>query len=373
LQVRRHADALINTQQNRLPLEHFTVKNFRCLKGVGFAADPQYNLIHGPNASGKTSVLEALAYLGRGKSFRGASPQQLVCHGEKEFLLLGKVRVGARLATVGVRNGKEGLEAKIDGRRETSAAALVEILPLQIIDPEIHGLVAGSPEKRRQYLDWVAFHVEHGYADRWRRFRRALRQRNAALRDGASRSAIAVWDQEFLEAAEGVDRTRCGTLKTAGKSLERTGAALLGSAVNFEYRRGWAAEQSLEEALAESWERDRLTGSTQMGPQRAELRLIHNERQARRLVSRGQQKLLACTMILAATEVVQAALGRPLLLLLDDPAAELDEESLDRLMTSVFALGCQVIATSLEAERLRFPERPAMFHVKHGRLQSAVQ
>ncbi|MGA8204249.1 MAG: hypothetical protein WB812_06985, partial [Woeseiaceae bacterium] len=89
-------------------------------------------------------------------------------------------------------------------------------------------------------------------------------------------------------------------------------------------------------------------------------------RQAKRLVSRGQQKLLACAMVLAATETVQARLGRPLLLLLDDPAAELDGAALTRLMGCVSALRCQVIATSIEPNTRIFDQPPAVFHVERG-------
>ncbi len=355
-----------------MPLRQFKADNFRCLTRVGLEVNPQYNLIFGPNASGKTSILEAIAYLGRGKSFRGASAQELIKHRATEFLLLGEVDTGTRLATVGVCNGKDGLEVKIDGDRETSAAALVRVLPLQVIDPEVHNLVAGGPEERRRYLDWMAFHVEQGYAENWRRFRRALRQRNAALRDGSSRAAIAAWDREFLLAANAIDQGRRRVLHIAQETLEETGGALLGSAVGFEYRQGWASDGSLADTLAAGWERDRLTGTTHAGPQRAEMRLIYNERQAKRLVSRGQQKLLACAMVLAATEVIQTALGRPLLLLLDDPGAELDQEALDRLMQGVFGLGSQIIATALNTETLRFPEPPALFHVEQGMLQETA-
>jgi DNA replication and repair protein RecF len=352
-----------------LSLRHLTVTNFRCLTSVDFEADPQYNLIYGPNASGKTSVLEAIAYLGRGKSFRGATAQELINHGASEFLLLGKVQCGGRRATVGVRNSKEGLEVRVDGARETSAAALVDLLPLQVIDPEVHGLVAGGPELRRRYLDWIAFHVEPTYPSRWQRYRRALKQRNAALRDATTKPAMAAWDREFLDAAAEVEQTRRRVLDIALAGLEETGEALLGTPVSFEYRQGWSAGRTLAEALAGSWERDCLVGTTQVGPQRAELRLVYDDRQAKRLVSRGQQKLLACTMIIAATEVVQTALERPLLLLLDDPAAELDEEALDRLMGGIFGLGSQIIATSLEAKTLRFPGQAAMFHVEHGKIK----
>jgi DNA replication and repair protein RecF len=109
-------------------------------------------------------------------------------------------------------------------------------------------------------------------------------------------------------------------------------------------------------------------GSTQAGPHRADLRLEYDERQARKLVSRGQQKLLACAMVLAATETAQTALERPLLLLLDDPAAELDDDSLARLMTRISGLGCQVIATSLKSGVEIFGHDAAVFHVEHGEL-----
>ena len=87
-------------------------------------------------------------------------------------------------------------------------------------------------------------------------------------------------------------------------------------------------------------------------------------------MSRGQQKLLASAMILAATETAQTAIARPLVLLLDDPAAELDAESLRRLMGAVTLLGSQVIATSLEMEALGPPPGAALFHVEHGELRS---
>ncbi|MDH3990431.1 MAG: hypothetical protein OEV34_14950, partial [Gammaproteobacteria bacterium] len=104
---------------------------------------------------------------------------------------------------------------------------------------------------------------------------------------------------------------------------------------------------------------------------RADMKLVYDERQARKLVSRGQQKLLACALILAATEVVQTQLERPLLLLLDDPAAELDGQSVGRLMSSVEGLGCQVIATTLDRTAALFSTAPTLFHVEHGRVEGA--
>jgi DNA replication and repair protein RecF len=352
-----------------VPIQYFSARDFRCLANIEFEADPGYNLIYGANASGKTSVLEALAYLGRGKSFRGAPINNLIRHGAQEFVLFGRVDDGGRRSNVGVRNSAAGLEVRIDGESDGGATALVAALPLQIIDPDVHELVGGAPDQRRRYLDWIAFHVEHDYLAVWRKFRRALRQRNAALRGGAAAATIRGWNAEFVALAEQLDAGRRLALEIATESLEDTGLELLGSELRFEYRPGWKEQQALLEALEAGLERDLQQGSTQAGPHRADLKIGYDDRQARRLVSRGQQKLLACAMILAATETAQAALERPLLLLLDDPAAELDAESLGRLMGRVAGLGCQVIATSLRPDTALFTQDAAVFHVERGCLR----
>ncbi len=351
-----------------MTIQSFRVENFRCLEKAELEADSKYNLIYGANASGKTSLLEALAYLGRGKSFRGAPVSSLIRHGQNEFVIFGKASRGERVSSIGVRNSREGLEVRIDGDSGAGVAGLAEALPLQIIDPDIHSLVSGGPEARRRYLDWVAFHVEHEFLTVWRRFRRALKQRNAALR---AQRGVDPWTVEFVELGLKVDEVRRRVLDSMGDSLSFQGSALLLQNIGFEYRSGWGVDKSLEESVAASLERDLQLGSTQVGPHRADLSLIYDERQARRLVSRGQQKLLACSMILAATARVQEIHGRPLLLLLDDPAAELDRDSLQRLLQSVFGLGCQVVATALEADVLSFPSAPTVFHVEHGVLSRA--
>ena len=352
-----------------MPIERFSARNFRCLGAVAFEPDPRFNLIYGRNAAGKTSLLEALGFLGRGKSFRGATGRELVRHGEDEFLLHGRVRNGGRALQVGVRCAGSELETRLDGEA-VGAAGLATALPLQVVDPDVHELVAGSPEKRRRYLDWLAFHVEPGYLERWRRFRRVLKQRNAALRAGAGRAAIGSWNTEFVKAALAVDAARQAALAAVLPALEKTGAALLGEGLGYAYRPGWGGDRDLAEQLEESLGRDQQQGSTQAGPQRADLKLLYDEHQAKRRVSRGQQKLLACAMVLAASETVQTRLGRPLLLLLDDPGAELDAEALRRLMERVSALGCQVIATSIEPNTAIFDASAAVFHVERGTLEA---
>lgn len=349
-----------------MTVEAFSVSHFRCLGFAEFEFSPGNNLIYGANASGKTSVLEALAFLARGKSFRGAATAELVAHGQREFVLFGRVRGANRVHKLGVRNGLTGPEIRIDGETGRGTAGLAEVLPLQVIDPEVHDLVAGSPDRRRRYLDWIAFHVEHGYLDSWRRFGRALKQRNAALRSGASAASIRSWDHELGSAGATVDAARRSAVSSVEPALRAMTRDLLGHDVTVDYHGGWPLDVGLDEALRQGLERDRQLGSTHYGPQRAELKVKFDARPARKQVSRGQQKLLACAMVLAAAEVARQRNGRSPVMLLDDPAAELDRGSLGRLMARVAGLGAQVIATSLEPDGRLFEAPPATFHVEHG-------
>ena len=347
-------------------IRRFRVSDFRCIEKAELEFSPEFNLIHGANASGKTSLLEALAYLGRGKSFRGASTSNLVRHGASEFVLFGETEKEGLNQRLGVRNSREGLEVRIDGNNEGGVAGLADALPLQVIDPEVHNLVAGGPELRRRFLDWVAFHVEHDHLHIWRRFRRALKQRNAALKSRSAPAAIRSWNAEFVDLSSQLDESRRRTLDIAIDSLMEYGLGLLGTELGFAYQQGWSKDKNLEKALEEGLERDLQQGATQHGPHRADLKISYDERQARKLVSRGQQKLLASAMILAAVDTAQTALERPLLLLLDDPAAELDGDSLEGLLAAVAGLGCQVVATSLKKGVLDIPSAATVFHVEQG-------
>lgn len=351
-----------------MSINSFKASGFRCLSEVSLELDPKYNLIHGANASGKTSLLEALAYLGRGKSFRGASATSLIQHGNTEFVLFGRVRSLVREVSLGVCNARGKLEIRIDGESGRGLADLAEALPLQIIDPEVHRLVAGGPEDRRRFVDWLVFHVKREYLDVWRRFRRTLRQRNALLRQGAGDREIASWDREFIELAMRIDALRAEVLDRSIGPIEAVTAKVLGGPVSFGYERGWSADKSIADQLAVDRDRDARLGSTQHGPHRADLRLHVSQRQARRLVSRGQQKLLASGMIIAATAVVQAQTDKRLLVLLDDPAAELDDLSLARLLGGAYELESQLIVTSLDRNRIEFPVKSRVFHVEQGEL-----
>ncbi len=145
-------------------LESLGVEDFRCVERAELELHPRSNLITGENASGKTTLLEAMFFLGRGRSFRTPQSDTLIRTGAPDFQLLGRVHAAGRSQPLGLRYGKAGMEVRHAGRPVGSLAELATVLPAQAIDPEVHRLIEGGPQERRRYLDWGVFHVEpiHG-------------------------------------------------------------------------------------------------------------------------------------------------------------------------------------------------------------------
>jgi DNA replication and repair protein RecF len=257
------------------------------------------------------------------------------------------------------------LEKRIDGESATGSASLVEILPLHTIDPSVHDLIQGGPSERRRFLDWGVFHVEHSYLDAWRRYRRVLGQRNAALKSGGRAAEVAAWSAAVAEAGEIVDRSRASYVALLAPELAARGEALLGRPLTLAYQRGWPADVPLEVALRAAESRDRALGNTEIGPHRADLGILLASEQIQGQASRGQQKIAASALVIAQATVFGRVRG-PSTLLVDDPAAELDHAALDRLLAALETVGAQLILTALSATQLASRKDSAMFHVERG-------
>lgn len=351
-------------------LRELHITNLRCIEAARLELGPEDNYVFGPNGAGKTTILEGAYFLGRGRSFRTHRAHRLVRAGQGHFEVVGHVRWAKHDVVLGVRGAAGGLEARVGGRPAATLADLAERLPVQIIDPETHKLVEEGPGHRRRFIDWGVFHVKPRFLDAWRRYRRALKQRNAALRQaGPSPDA---WNPELFAAAQQITEMRTAYAKKLAPSLAATAQDLLQQPVSIEYFPGWPAGTDLPSATAANAERDRLRGSTQAGPHRADLKIRLGSGLARDRVSRGQQKLLAAALILAQLEVLREATGHGGLLLLDDPAAELDAAALGRLMGRVGGMGVQRIVTGLDSGGLPVSARAQSFGVSAGKVVKLV-
>jgi len=341
------------------------VEGLRCLQPTQLELHTHVNLVTGANGAGKTSLLEAVYLLGRGRSFRTRHTERLIRHGASRLLVFGRTDE-PHFPTVGVGYDREnGLQARVAGREALSLAELSEAFPVQVVDPGIHRLVEEGPAYRRRWLDWGVFHVEPGFVRAWTEHARTLKQRNAALRRHADPSP---WEPDLVRHGTLLSVARARTMQLLEPYWQQTLTALLGEPVSLGYYQGWSAEHSLSESLAAHRSRDLERGSTGQGAHRFDVRLTMGGRIAREVLSRGQQKLVGAALAIAMARLAGSGGRRPPTLLLDDPAAELDRPHTDALVSQIRSLKGQLIVTALHAEEARFGDPDRAFHVEQGRV-----
>ena len=351
-----------------MSLRRVQVTDFRCLQSAVLDLDPRFTLISGPNGSGKTSLLEAIYVLGRGRSFRTRRLEHLIRQGASQFVVFGEVDTADRRIPVGVEGSASGIRARIAGAAVGTLAELALALPVQIIDPEVHGLIEDGPNRRRRFLDWGVFHGEQSFVGNWQRYRQALKQRNAALKAGQSPAAVAAWDADLIRFGELLSMARYEYVKRLSPHARSIGRNLLGMELELSYRSGWAKDMSFEAALEHSRGHDQASGVTQVGPHRAELGIRLDGLPVKDRVSRGQQKLLAAALLIAQLKLFPEETKVKPSLLLDDPAAELDDDRLAGLIREVASHSVQLIVTTLHSEFSAFGAPGRRFRVETGKL-----
>ncbi len=350
-----------------MSLIRLALRDFRCFPALELDFSPRANLIHGDNASGKTSLLEALFFLSRGRSFRTSKADHLARHGSEGFLISAQAQGPVGPVALGLARQGGVLEARIGGAPAQGLAELAEKLPVQLFDSGAHQLIEGGPRHRRQFLDWGVFHVEPAFLAAWRRYQRALKQRNTLLRQRAAEPLLKTFEPELALAGGVLDETRRTYLARLEPVALAWAQRLLGGLeLKLRYQRGWGEGKSLAEALEANRHRDREQGVTQTGPHRAEVVIEVQGEPAQQQVSRGQQKVLAGALLLAQAAFLHEATGRQCLLLLDDLAAELDAGHLGRFLDLVQETQAQVFLTSVEQSRLPAWSGAAVFHVEQG-------
>lgn len=334
------------------------------------------NVFTGPNGSGKTSLLESIYLLARGRSFRSHKPGAVINHLATRCVVFGALADGT---SIGVMRGRSEQQLfKINGNPVHAASQLADALPLQLIDAESFSLLEGGPRVRRQFLDWGVFHVEPDFLFQWRRIQKALKHRNSLLRRGKMvDSELAPWDSELVLAAEAVDAMRAAYLRR----LQPHFLYLLGELVALDkpelvYRRGWPEESGLAAVLLKDRQRDLQHGNTHSGPQRADIDIRIGGRPAEEVLSRGQEKLLACALRLAQGVLLHELTGKTCIYLVDDLPAELDLARRQALCRQLAAMRSQVFVTATDPQSLQgcWPEGPGTkwFHVEQGQVSACA-
>lgn len=347
-----------------MSLGELQIQNVRCIEGAQLELHPRCTLIWGGNGAGKTSLLESVFLLGRGRSFRSRQTEQLVRRAAPKLRLFGRTE-GPVPHSVGVEFDREqGVRARVDGHPIASLAELSLVFPVQVIDPEIHKLIEEGSRRRRRWLDWAVFHVEPQFGAAWFRYARALRQRNAALKGRPSEARP--WEAELAEQGTRISHARRAVLERLEPYWTAIVAAVDCPKARITYAQGWTEALTLPEAIEGARARDEARQSTTVGPHRADLRISIEGKPARDSLSRGQQKLTAAALTLAQLRLMADTARVMPTLLLDDPAAELDAEHQAAFVSEIARLDCQLIMTALQPQIPGFTQPDRMFHVEHG-------
>jgi DNA replication and repair protein RecF len=347
----------------------------RAVRNVGdtlIHPNPGFNLLHGSNGSGKSSVLEAIHVLASGKSFRSNKLDLLVQHGAKDMLVFAELASGHKFGLS--KSAKTVPQLKLDGDSVKNWESIARLLPLLVLDSNTFLLADGGPQVRRSFLDWGVFHVEPGFLANWRDVKRCIAQRNLLLKGRVfDAGQISAWDEEFGRCAEYVDESRKKYLSLFTplfSEIYTQLAPVIADSLSLSYSRGWDESKRLPQILFENQAVDFKYGATQAGPHRAELLFRLGKDKATDVLSRGQLKVLVIAMKLAQGKLLNSLSNQCCTFLVDDLAAELDSANRVSVLGLLHSMGGQVFATAVDKldieSYLPGGVSPATFHVERG-------
>ena len=357
-------------------LTELQAANLRCFTEFSLTPVSGVNLLLGENGAGKTSIIEAIHILGYGRSFRGRIRDGLIKQGASALQITTRWQDTQGAAhQAGLSHSGNDWQARQDGDDVDNLSQFCSHFPVLSFEPGSHALISGPAENRRRFLDWALFHVEPGFYAQWRRYNRALKQRNALLKTQPKTETLAAWDHEFAESGEAIhfyrqhylDRLNPGFQTISREFLPECGTATIS------YAAGWRQSQmSLLNALRLNRDRDLQTGFCGVGPHRADWQAGLEGQLQQEHFSRGQAKLLALSALLAQAQQFLAEKHFWPILCFDDLASELDSSHFKRVLSWLSGTQTQIWISGTENLPIYTQIFPALkpFHVEQGRISS---
>jgi DNA replication and repair protein RecF len=354
-------------------VEDLDIADLRNLRQVRVGLGPGLNVFAGRNAQGKTSLLEGVALLARGRSFRTDEVRALIRDGAAALRAGGTARHEGHATRLEVEVSPEGRRLRVDGR-EVPPRAYQGRLEVVVYSTERLKVVRGPMRERRQYIDRGAAALWPAYRQALRDYERVVQQRNALLDSGGP--GLEAWDEQLVALGARLRHRRGGYVARLAEGLERSfrpegeryGVALC-PAPSAEGEAGEATRLAAE--LAARARDERRARRTLVGPHRDQVALTVGGKEAAEQASAGQCRSLLLALSLATLEVYAAEQGSPAVALLDDLDSELDEERAAALCAEVARRGQALVTTAHRAWAERLREVGRVFAVERGEVRAA--
>jgi DNA replication and repair protein RecF len=307
-------------------LAHLRLRDFRNYARLDADFAPGFHLLLGDNAQGKTNILEALYLIATLRSFRGVGGAQMVRHGQKGYFVGANV-VGQGAREVRMYWSSRERSLSLDGRPVRKLTDYLGVLRTVVFCTEDLQLVKGVARARRRFLDLLLSQTYPAYLPLLQRYTRALRSRNALLKQPVpDPAALESFSRELVGAGDEIIRLRRELVPRFSPLARQAYSRIANAAeeLRLEYQPSVKMDFAVE--LAQSRRREAAYRSTLIGPHRDDLQLLLDDRSAGQFGSEGQKRTLAIALKLAQAEYLAGIHGSPPVLLIDDIMGELDEK-----------------------------------------------
>ena len=351
-----------------MSLRQISLNNFRNIQPVTLDFHSHHNIIYGPNASGKTSLLEAINLLCQGKSFKTHKIDRCINKRQKDFLLFGRFES----YKVGFSRADQASVIRLNNENIQRVSLLAKKTPCRVINDQCFHLITGSPGSRREFMDWYLFHVEHNYLKLWSEHKHALKQRNALLKQRKNIEQLEYWDKLMAEYCQKIYDLRLTHVVMLEGIIEKEFADLLfDMSVNLEFTPGWDSSSDLLDQLEEKRSKDIKFGFSSLGSHRDDIKLTADDTAVTQILSRGQIKRLSIALILSQLYLLSQQVTNQTILLIDDLMAELDNHTTDLVLQHLDKINLQVFITNINPDTtlLDHFQEYRLFHVEHGMIK----
>lgn len=355
-------------------LHSLKLEHFRNISAMELLPDSSINMIIGENGSGKTSILEAIYMLGLGRSFRTRSLKHLVSYQQSQLQLIARCDDNT---PVGLQfHLSSGLQIRLNHSPLKRLSDLASQLPIQYIPANCHQFFELGPKYRRRLIDWGVFHVEPEYNYHWQSYKKALSQRNAALKTRAKKDVIVLWDKYLASHGSALTNHRTLYLERLRQEFEimfgQLCPAFLDAKITARFNAGWPKNENLPELLIANLDKDQQYGYTRYGAHACDWTMKINDADPAEALSRGQQKLFFLAISLSQLKIIREHNKQLGILLMDDINSELDQKHQLNLLDHIQGAGVQSFITTTNPELrdwIQGKENCNLFHVEQGQLR----